>query len=131
MNMDKALQHLREHLDALLAVYVFGSQVSGHADAASDLDIAVLLPGKADPLLLWRLAGDLADIVNVPVDLLDLQAASTVMQYQIVTTGQRLWARDSSAALFEVFVLSRKTDLDEARRGLFSDIQQDGLIHGR
>lgn len=43
-----------------------------------------------------------------PVDLLDLRAASTVMQYQIIITGQRWWARDAQAPLFEVAILSEK-----------------------
>ena len=46
------------------------------------------------------------------------------MQYRIITTGQRLWARDSQAALYESFILSQKTALDEARAGLLQDIQK-------
>ncbi|MCD2513206.1 hypothetical protein LQ562_11840 [Acidovorax sp. D4N7] len=71
---------------------------------------------------LWDLGSGLAGIVGCPVDLLDLRAASTVMQYRIVTTGQRLWARDGQAALYESFILGRKTALDEARAGLLEDI---------
>ena len=44
------------------AVYAFGSHVHGTAGPQSDLDLAVLLPGYSDPLLLWELAGKLADI---------------------------------------------------------------------
>ena len=65
------------------------------------------------------------------VDLLDLRAASTVMQYQIITTGQRWWASDVQAALFEAAVLSEKTALDTARAGLLADIQQRGTVYGR
>jgi hypothetical protein len=61
---------------------------------------------------LWELAGDLAERIGCEVDLLDLRAASTVMQYQTVTTGRRLWAQDTQADLFECFVLSEKTALD-------------------
>jgi hypothetical protein len=38
------------------------------------------------------LAGELSDTVACPVDLLDLHAASTVMQYQVITGGQCLWS---------------------------------------
>ena len=38
----------------------------------SDLDLAVLVAGYAEPLALWELAGDLADLVGCPVDLLVL-----------------------------------------------------------
>jgi len=67
------------------------------------------------------------------VDLVDLRTASTVMQYQIITTGERLWARDGQAALYESFILSEKTALDTARAPLLQDILRTGkvLAHGR
>ena len=56
------------------------------------------------------------------VDLLDLRAAPTVMQCQVITTGQRWWARDAQAALYEAAIPSQKTALDNARAGLLDDI---------
>jgi uncharacterized protein len=115
-----------------LAVYAFGSRVGGEARADSDLDLAVLLPGYADPLALWSLGGDLAATLGCDIDLLDLRSASTVMQHQVLTTGQRLWARDALAAdLFECYVMSEKLDLDAARAPLLADIQREGRIHAR
>ena len=81
MVMEPLLTLLRNRLPDLLAVYVFGSQASGEAGPESDLDIAVLSTGPLDQVPLWQLSGELADLVGVPVDLLDLRAASTVMQY--------------------------------------------------
>ena len=125
-------RHLRAALPKLLAIYAFGSQVQGTAEPSSDLDLAVLMAGYADPLQLWDLAGELEDIAGCPVDLLDLRAASTVMQHQVLMTGRRLWALDDlSAGLFECYVLSAKTDLDEARAGLLADIATDGRVYGR
>lgn len=88
---------LHSALPNLLAIHAFGSQVQGTAGADSDLDLAVLVAGMVDPLLLWRLSGELAELVGCGVDLLDLRAASTVMQYQVITTGQRLWAQQPAA----------------------------------
>lgn len=112
-----------------MAVYAFGSQVRGEAGSDSDLDLAVLVAAYADPLALWDLAGNLANVVDCPVDLLDLRAASTVMQYQVITTGQRLWASGVEVGLFECFVLSEKTNLDEARAPLLREIAATGKIH--
>jgi len=53
------------------------------------------------------------------------------MQHQIITGGQRWWAKDAQAALFEAAMLSEKTELDTARAGLLEDIQKDGKIYGR
>ena len=114
----------------VLAIYAFGSRVDGTAHDESDLDLAVLVAGYADPVRLWMLAGDLAGKVHCDVDLLDMRAASTIMQHQILMTGRRLWARKLDADLFECFVLSEKTALDEARAGLLIDIRERGKIYG-
>lgn len=131
MNRDVIVQLVRQRLPQVLAVYAFGSRVQGTAHAGSDLDLAVLVAGYADPLALFELGGELADVVPCPVDVLDMRAASTVMQYQILTHGQRWWAANEQAALFEAAVLSEKTELDSARAGLMSDIEQRGTVYGR
>lgn len=128
---DALVRRLREALPELLAVYAFGSRVQGTAGPDSDLDLAVLVGGYADPLQLWALAGDLADLVGCPVDLLDMRAASTVMQYQVLSTGERLWADSLPAGLFECYVLSEKTELESARAGLLADIAKEGRVYGR
>src|SRR5487761_2361217 len=131
MNRDNIVQTLQDRVPKLLAVYSFGSRVQGTAGAESDLDLAVLVAGYAEPVALWKLAGELADTAGCPVDLLDLRAATTVMQYQILTGGERWWFKDAQAALFEAAILSEKTALDTARAGLLDDIQKKGKIYGR
>jgi len=122
---------IRAAFPKALAIYAFGSRVNGTPHPASDLDLAVLTAGYAEPLQLWELSSDLAEITGCAVDLLDMRAASTVMQYQILQTGRRLWGQEPAAGLFECFVLSEKTVLDTARAGLLADIQQTGKIYGR
>ena len=131
MNRDAIVQILQDRVPNLLAIYAFGSRVQGTAGAESDLDLAVLVAGYAEPLALWQLAGELAELVGCPVDLLDLRAASTVMQHQVITGGQRWWAQAAQAALFEAAVLSEKTALDTARAGLLDDIRKKGKVYGR
>ncbi|MDQ7016451.1 MAG: nucleotidyltransferase domain-containing protein [Gammaproteobacteria bacterium] len=122
---------LKNQVPNLLAIYAFGSRIRGDAHAESDLDLAVLVGGYADPLKLWEFAGSLEDLVHCPVDLLDLRAASTVMQYQIITLGERWWAYDIQAALYEIMILREKTELDEARGQQLKEIKQQGTVYGR
>ena len=131
MSRAAIVQTLQTRLPDVLAIYAFGSRIHGTAGPDSDLDLAVLVAGYADPLTVFDLAGTLADTAGCPVDLLDLRAASTIMQYQIITTGHRWWAKDGQAALFEAAMLSEKTALDTARAGLLSDIEQRGTVYGR
>ena len=124
------LAALQPWFPEVLALYHFGSTARGEAGPGSDVDLAVLLPGKAEPLVLWEAANALALQLGCEVDLLDLRAASVVMQHQVITTGQRLWAADAQAALYESFILSDKTALDEARAGLLADITKTGKVYG-
>lgn len=79
---------------------------------------------------MWGLGETLASELDSDVDLIDLRAASTVMQYQIVTAGQRLWEKDAQAALYECAILSEKTELDTARAGLLADIRNERSAGG-
>ena len=115
----------------LMALYVFGSQAQGSPRPDSDLDLAVLAPGYIDPALLWSLSNEIANLVNGEVDLLDLRAASTVMQYQVISTGKTVWDIGLQAHLFEVFVLSEKLALDEAREPLLRTITREGHVYAR
>ena len=130
MGQEEIIQTLQARVPKLLAIYAFGSRITGSAGPESDLDLAVLVEGYAAPLTLFDLSNALADMVGCEVDLLDLRAASTVMQYQIIMTGQRWWACDAQAAIFEAAILSEKTELERLRSDLLKDIQQRGSVYG-
>jgi len=87
------IQEVQSRFSNLLALYAFGSRVHGTANTDSDLDLAVLIEGYADPVQLFDLANQLADQLGYEVDLLDMRAASTIMQFQILTTGECWWAK--------------------------------------
>ncbi|MCX7074365.1 MAG: nucleotidyltransferase domain-containing protein [Methylococcales bacterium] len=125
-----AISSIRTAFPNTLAIYLFGSRANGTANSDSDLDLAVLVAGYAEPLQLWDISNNLAEIAGCDVDLLDMRAASTVMQYQILQTGRCLWANKLEADLFECFVLSEKLYLDQARAGLLDDIQKRGTVYG-
>ncbi len=122
---------IRTRFSNAMVIYAFGSQMQGTAGPYSDLDLALLVAGYADPLALWDLAGDFAGLVGTSVDLLDLRAASTVMQHQVITTGQCLWSAGVQTGLFECYVQSEKTALNTARAALVADIKTQGHIYGR
>jgi predicted nucleotidyltransferase len=126
-----AINLIQQRIPRLMAMYAFGSRVQGTANTHSDWDLAVLVEGYADPVLLWDTASELASLLGAEVDLLDFRAASTVMQHQILTTGERWWAGDMQPALFEAAVLSEMTELNAARAPLLADIAASGRVYGR
>jgi uncharacterized protein len=125
-----AISNIRTAFPNALAIYLFGSRANGTANSDSDLDLAVLVAGYAKPLQLWDVSNNLAEIAGCDVDLLDMRATSTVMQYQILQTGRRLWTIGLEADLFECFVLNEKLHFDQARAGLLADIQKRGTVYG-
>ena len=126
------LSAVLELLPEAQAVYIFGSRAHGQEWQGSDLDLGVLVPGKAEVLALWYKAQELASRFDMDVDLVDLRAASTVLQHQVVTTGRRLFAAPGlDADRFEIFVLKEMTDFNEARAGVMADIAREGRVYGR
>lgn len=130
-NQQKIIEKIKITIPDLLAIYAFGSQIQGTANLDSDLDMAVLVAGYANTLDLWYLSSDLADIIGCDVDLLDFRAASTIMQYQILMTGERWWASDIQADLYECFVFNQKMALNEnkSRSALLDEINKSGVIY--
>lgn len=53
MDYAGVVKHLKEAVTSLSAVYIFGSQVSGHARVDSDLDVAVLADEVLTAEELW------------------------------------------------------------------------------
>ena len=133
INMNKAyiLKQLQTDWPDLLGIYAFGSRTTRQAHADSDLDLAILLAGYADPLRLWESAQALASTLDYDVDLLDMRAASSVMQHQILTTGECWWRKDPQAGLFEAAALTEKLHFDQARTALLNDITHTGRVYGR
>ena len=125
------INQIKSSLPNVLAIYAFGSQITGHSNEHSDLDLAVLIDGQVETFDLWDLASQLSEIAGCDVDLLNMRLASTVMQYQILQTGRTLWAKQPDAGLFESFILSEKINLDVLRKGLLEDIDQRGSIYAR
>lgn len=125
------VRRLREAVPGLMAVYAFGSRVDGTAQADSDLDLAVLVAGYAEPLQLWDLSSEIADLVRCEVDLLDLRAANGAVQHEVLMRGRRLWGIDPDAGLFECFAISEKQRWDERIAGHLEEIRREGRVHGR
>ena len=125
------IRHLHTALPSLRAVYLFGSVVTEHFTEDSDIDIAVLTSEPMDALLRWKLIRQLAIALNRDVDLVDLSTASTVMQFQVVSTGERIFTVDATAMeWWELKVYQLYLTLNDDRKPILEAIQQTGRIYG-
>ena len=76
-------------------VIVHGSQVSGKARADSDVDIAVLYDAPLSVRQRFSLLARLENVLEKPVDLVDLFSLHGTILKKILTTGKVLLGRGS------------------------------------
>jgi predicted nucleotidyltransferase len=119
-NLIQTLQHL---MPDVRLIYLFGSQVDGSATPSSDIDVAVLLKKKLDPVARFDIEQIVAIKLNQDVDLVDLLTASTVLQNQVIMSGELLFGSESEQTKFEMQVMSMYQHLNEER----ADILQEYL----
>ena len=113
--LDLIVQTLRNAVDNVELIYLFGSQINGYAKASSDWDIAFKARSKLPPLQRWRIQEDLANALQREVDLIDLLDASPVMQLQVIETGQLLFGETKHADQFGMQVYSSYSDWQSRR----------------
>ncbi len=121
----QALSLLKQNLaDQLIGVIAFGSRATEHNQVSSDLDLAVFLSQPLDSLARWQLAQEIAAVINLDVDLVDLTQASTVFQMQIIDNGLWLYQSDKTAcAEIEVRIMAMYYQLQFERKDILDDIK--------
>jgi predicted nucleotidyltransferase len=122
---------IQSALPGLKAVYLFGSTVTGEMHGNSDIDLALWSGRPLSALALWELRQQLETIAQRPVDLIDLNNATTVMRMQVISKGKRLYCQDFTACeQFEDFIFSDYARLNEERHEILESIRQQGRIYG-
>lgn len=133
MNTDfqAIIQMLSGAIPGLKGIYLFGSRANGSERADSDYDFAFLAPGHTlSGYALLQLRLNMSTLLDADVDLIDLQQASTVLQFQIVTKGHRFFSSDNLYCdEFDVFVYSSYQHLNEGQQEILQAIRQRGKVY--
>jgi uncharacterized protein len=134
MNVQDFHMHLRtfgRSEEAVLLVYLFGSQASGQAGPGSDYDLGILLDRRQDaPARRARLAHELTVIMGTPdVDVVFLNQAPPELAFAVIQ-GQLLYERDLATRVeYEAQVMSRYCDYLPYLRAQRAEILE-GRDHG-
>lgn len=121
---------IKKRFPLVFGIYLFGSFGSKYERAESDIDLAILAEGLPAPAKLWMVAQELACQLHRDIDLIDLQAASTIFRFQIIAEGTRIDTRDELYCdRFELQALSRYYHFSEARKELLANYWED-VLHG-
>lgn len=81
----------------IMALYLYGSQATGSANALSDVDVAVLAREDLSRQQLWRLEDRCATRWPEMVEMRVLNLAPLPFRYEVTAHGPRLWAADPGA----------------------------------
>lgn len=113
---DQIITATRAALPDVQAIYWFGSSAVGQTHPESDIDIAVLMSRPMDPLDNFAAQNKLEWALHRDVDLVDLRSASTVMNFEVIRTGQRLfWVNRDACIDYEALQMSLYFKLNEER----------------
>lgn len=120
---------LRELVPDLQMIYLFGSGVTKDFTDKSDVDLAVVALDSAWEKNSWTIVGELSNIVNRDVDLVNLRSTDTVHQMEIVGKGQLLFHTNDVDA-FENRIYQLYLSLNEDRKEILEGIESDLSVYG-
>lgn len=136
------MERLKVHLPPIFrqygvaVAYLFGSQALGLDDPFSDVDIAVLFfepPNDADFWQRWhQLAARIEPVVGTrELDLVFLQRAPLLLQWQVISEGKLLYCADEELRLdFEERIIGEWLDFSEWLRRFHDDMVR-GILERR
>ena len=112
-------------------IIVFGSYANNSTHKDSDIDIAFY---QSEPALttyeIFLAAQELADILKIEVDLVNIATASTVFKAQIFTTGTVIYSQnDHLLKNQQMTALSMYARLNEERADILKNISESGSIY--
>ncbi len=110
-----------ERCPDVLAIYAFGSVGTEYFRADSDVDLAIqpVTHHKIDSYELWAFAQDIARAINRDVDLIDLNAASTVFRHVILSSCRRIYCADEDRCVdIETLYITMYLNFAEERKHL-------------
>jgi predicted nucleotidyltransferase len=114
----------------LAALWIFGSQATGRATPASDLDLAALFRRRPAPLDLASAEEALALALGCDVDLVDLDRASPALAMQVLKHGRLVLDADPTLRVrFLTTLPSRYEDLRRVRAPIERSVSE--RMHGR
>ena len=116
---------LKKMIPDLLGIYVFGSYADNTSTADSDIDIAFLTYSKISAIKKWEIQEELASVLAIDVDLIDLKDATTILRTEVIEKGKLIYAVDSTEiGQFEMTTYSMYADLNESRMDILTDFRE-------
>ena len=98
------------------ALWVFGSVARGTPRRDSDMDLGGLFRSPPEPEALLGARADLAELVGREVDLVDLEAVSPILAFEVVKEGRLIHEREPGRRVrFVAELIGRHEDVKRFR----------------
>jgi uncharacterized protein len=108
------------------ALWLFGSAARHELRADSDIDLAVTLPTALQSAEKLRVTTALSTALGRDVDLLDFSRLPTVMQFQVLETGQLLYTDDAvKTETYSAFVRTEYQHIQRWREPMIAQLTRD------
>lgn len=131
IQLDNAIEILKKEFNPIV-IYLFGSAAQNRLRDDSDIDIAFLTDNQVNDYECFVKAQELADVFNRDVDLINLNASSTVFKAQVVGTGKIIYCRDEIKRMyFEMRAFKSYAMLNEEREVILKKIKERGTVYGK
>jgi len=113
-------------------IIIFGSYAKGTTHSESDIDVAFYREDKVfSAYELFMFAQQLADILSIEVDLVDLKEASTIFATQIYSTGEVIYSKNDNLRMeLHMRTYSMYARLNEERQPIIDKIIETGSVYG-
>ncbi len=118
----KIIDFIRKNISDVFSIYIFGSYAANQETPSSDLDIAYLATNKTDSVEKWEIQENLASLLDIDVDLVDLQEASVILRTEVIEKGKLIFDNNKyKTDYFEMTTYSMYADLNESRADILND----------
>jgi predicted nucleotidyltransferase len=108
------------------ALWLFGSAARHELRADSDIDLAVTLPTALQSAEKLRVTTALSTALGRDVDLLDFSRLPTVMQFQVLETGQLLYTDNAvKTETYSAFVRTEYQHIQRWREPMIAQLTRD------
>lgn len=125
------ISELREQLEHLEGVYLFGSRQRGDSREGSDWDFAFLSREEHTEEINWNIKSAIETKFDVNIDLIDLYKSNTILQIEVIKSGEPVYVGDiHKIREFEFLTLSYYQKLNEERAEILEDIKKRGSVYG-
>jgi len=112
-------------------IILFGSQARGRTHRDSDVDIAFYKPSHGlSAFEIFTFAQELARLIKMDVDLIDLNEASTVFKAQIFSTGDAIYiSNQGDLERYRMNAMSMYANLNVERKKILKSIVESGKVY--